>query len=161
MIFSLKLNALRIAWERFLAWLLPFPDVKVTLNTYPTSFNTKVGYYYTGLDFCSDGWVDIIRIHTVELNLFIPGDRVPDDGILDVMSQGVGSYLVSLIDFVLYGLKWESTLQAVTRCIGFNEARALDKWVMDGDYKAVTGEAFPFFVVPKAILPMGKTALKL
>lgn len=140
------MGSLRIAWERFLAWLLPFPDVEVTLNTHPTSFNTKVGYYYTDLDF----GIDVIRIHTVELNLFIPGDRVPDDGILDVTSIGAGSYLVDLVDFVLYGLKWESTVQVVTRCIGFDEATALDIWVMSDDYKAVTGEAFPFFVVPKA-----------
>ena len=126
--------------------MLPFPDVEVTLNPHPTSFNTKVRYYYVDLDF----GIDIIRIHTVELNLFIPEDLVPDDGILDVNSLGAGSYLVDIIDFVLYGLKWESTVQAVTRCIGLDEATALDEWVMDGDYKAVTGESFPFFVVPKA-----------
>ena len=155
----MKLSALRIAWERFLAWLLPFPDVKVTLNPHPMPFNTKVSYYYTDLDF----GIDILRIHTVELNLFIPGDLVPDDGILDVLSlgAGTGSYLVDLVDFVLYGIKWESTVQAVTRCIGFDEAKALDNWVMDGDYKAVTGESFPFFVVPKAVLPMDKTPLRL
>ena len=143
-------NALRIAWERFLAWLLPFPDVKVTLNPFPTSFNTKVSYYHTFKEPLSfDFEVDIIRIHTVELNLFIPGDRVPDDGILDVTSLGAGSYLVDLVDFVVYGLKWESTLQAVTRRIGLEQATALNKWVMYGDYKAVTGESFPFFVVPR------------
>ena len=147
----MRLNALRIVWERFLAWLLPFPDVKITLNQFSMPFNTKISYYHTYKDPMSfDFEKDILRIHTVELNLFIPGDRVPDDGILNVSSLGAGSYDVDLIDFVLYGLKWESTLQAVTRCIGLDEATALDKWVMDGDYKAVTGEDFPFFGVPNA-----------
>ena len=140
------MSALRIAWERFLGWLLPFPDVEVTLNPHKNSFNTKVRYYYSDLDF----GIDIIRIHAVELNLFIPGDRVPDDGIIDVVSCGVGSRFVNFIDFVLYGLKWESTVQAVIRYIGFDEATDLDKWVMSDDYKAVTGEAFPFFAVPPA-----------
>ncbi len=138
------MNALRIAWQRFLAWLLPFPDVKVTLNPHPTAFNTKVRYYYTDLDF----GIDIFRIHAVELNLFIPGYLVPDDEVIDVMSIGAGSHFVNLVDFVLYGLKWESTVQAVTRCIGLDEATDLDKWIMHGDYKTLTGESFPFFAVP-------------
>ena len=133
----MKLAVLR---ERFLALLSPFPDIEITLNPHPKSFNTRV-YYYEN-DF------EIIRIHTVELNLFIPGDRVPDDEILCVASHGAGDYLVDLIDFVLYGLKWESTVHAVMRCIGFDEARDLDKWVMGDDFKALTKEAFPFFGVP-------------
>ena len=56
--------------------MLPFPDVEMTLNPHPTSFNTKVRYYYVDLDF----GIDIIRIHTVELNLFIPEDLVPTTG---------------------------------------------------------------------------------
>jgi len=139
------LNTLRIAWHRFLAWLLPFPDVKVTLNPHHTAFNTKVRYYYTDLNFFER---DIFRIHAVELNLFIPGDLVPDDEVLDIQSIGAGSHAVNLVDFVLYGLKWESTVQAVTRCIGLDEATDLDKWIMHGDYKTLTGEPFPFFAVP-------------
>ena len=147
----MKLNALRIAWERFRARLSPFPDVKVTLNQFSMPFNTKVSYYHIFKDPLNFDFEKVIlRIHTVELNLFIPGDRVPDDGIIAVTSLGAGSHRVDLVDFVLYGLKWESTLQAVTRCIGLIEATGLDKWVMDGDYKAVTGEDFPFFAVPRA-----------
>ena len=139
------MNALRIAWERFLSWLLPFPDVTVTLNSYHYPFNTKVWYHYTNLDL----GIDILRIHTVELNLFIPEDLVPDDEIINVSSVGAGTHDVTLTDFVLYGIKWESTLQAVTRRMGLDVATALDNWVMMGDYKAVTGEDFPFFTVPR------------
>lgn len=135
--------SLRIAFQRFLARVLPFPDVEVTLNRHDMPFNTRVLYYYIDLDF----GIDIIRIHTVELNLFIPGDLVSEEEEIDVSSPGFGSYIVNLVDFVLYGLKWESTVQAVTRCIGFEEARDLDNWVMDegGEYRILTDEPFPFF----------------
>jgi len=128
--------------------VLPFPDVEVTLNPLPLSFNTRVQYYYIDLDF----GIEIIRIHTVELNLFIPEDRIPDDEVLDVVSHGIGSYAVNLIDYILYGLKWESTVQAVIRCIGFDVATDLDNWVMHGDYKSESGEPFPFFEVDKKTL---------
>lgn len=134
----------KIWWQRFLSWLLPFPDVRVTLNHHEQPFNTRVRYYHTDLDI----GIDIIRIHAVELNLFIPGYLVPDDEIISVSSRGAGTHDIKLIDFVSYGLKWESTLQAVIRCIGFDEAKALDKWIMWGDYKTVTGEDFPFFTCP-------------
>lgn len=133
-----------IWWERFRSWLKPFPDVTVTLNRYDTPFNTRVSYYHIDLDL----GIEIIRIHTVELNLFIPEDLVPDDEILSVSSTGAGTHDVDLIDFVLYGIKWESTLQAVTRRMGLDVATDLDNWVMWGDYKTVTGEDFPFFDMP-------------
>ena len=144
-VLSRRLGILRELRQRFLAWASPFPDVEVTLNPHDTPFNTKARYYYTDLDF----GIDIIRIYAVELNLFIPGDRVPDDEILNVASHGAGNHLVHLIDFVLYGLKWESTVQAVIRCIGLDEAIDLDKWVMGDDFKVLTKEAFPFFGVPR------------
>ena len=137
------LNAIRRAWQRFLSWVLPFPDVKVTLNPSPHNIKTKVRYYYEDLDF----GIDIIRIHAVELNLYIPEDLIPDDEVLNIGIPGIGSYDVDLFDFVLYGLKWESTVQAVVRCIGFPEAKDFDNWVMWGDYPALTGESFPFFDV--------------
>jgi hypothetical protein len=81
---------------------------------YKNPFRTRCHYiYYNG---------EYIRVRRVDMNLYLPSHWVMKDDIVNVGVDGLHmSCFIDLFDFVVYGMKGETTLWGLARSIGLAE----------------------------------------